>query len=159
MIKITQNHIVDAFCDKMRLLLSTKTGTYNKADPTHFCDYRGSLWVHHGYGEYWQEDYETGETIFVDGKRLHDEPPPIEVKINMHDCTWGIEFTFKTDIGECGAYWSRNFSAYEKEKNPEGGEWVRVKGNFFEVFKDLWLEGAPETPYDECPHGYLAMYE
>lgn len=153
MIHFKQGELVDMFCEKIRKLVPTRTGTYNTADPTHFEKYNGEVWVTHGYGEYWQEDYETGETIFIDGKSLPDEPPPIQVEIEIMDCTWGIEFMFTTDIGECGAYWSR-------ESNSEGGEWMRVNGNFFEVFKDLLAEGDANNPYEsDCPHGYLEMYE
>lgn len=153
MILFTQGELVDMFCEKLRSMVSTRTGTYNTADPTFFEKFSGEVWVTHGYGEYWQTDMDD-ELIIIDGKRLPDEPPPIKVMVEMTDCTWGIEFTFTTDIGECGAYWSR-------ESNIERGEWMRVKGNFFEVFKDLLVEGDTENPYNKyaCPHGYLEMYE
>lgn len=163
MIHFKQGELVDLFCEKMRSITSTRTGTYNRADPTHFEQYRGEVWVTHGYGEYWITkadvagyDCENGDEPFInsDGEKLHDEPPPVQVSIMMHDCTWGIEFEFETDAGKCGAYWSR-------ESNDEGGEWVRVTGNFFEVFKDLFAEGSPDNPYEDfgCPHGYIEMYE
>lgn len=152
MITFKQGELVDMFCDKMRSIMHTKTGTYNTADPTHFEKYNGEVWVFHGYGEYWQTDMDD-EPIIIDGKRLPDEPPPIKVEVEMMDCTWGIEFKFTTDIGECGAYWSR-------ESNAEHGVWMRVTGNFFEVFKDLLVDGDKDNPYNKyIPHGYLEMYE
>jgi hypothetical protein len=157
MIKFKQGEFVDLFRDKMRGLISSRTGTYNKADPTHFEKMSGELWVINGYGEYFMED-ENG-MVLHDSKPIPEEPPPIKVKIEIHDCTWGVEFKFTTDIGECGAYWSRNFGSADHEKNPEGGEWLRVTGNFFDVFKDLLVEGQTINPYEDYIHESLSDYE
>lgn len=157
MIKFTQSQIVDLFCEHMREMVSTRTGTYNKADPTHYEKYSGEIWILHGYSECWQEDYE-GNPILHNGEKVPDEPEPEQIKISINDVTWGVEFEFETSRGTEGGYWSREIG--NNENFPEGGEWVRTTPHFFEVLTDLWQYGKENHPYEnECPHGYPAMYE
>jgi len=156
MIKFTQNQMVDLFCEYLKKKISTRTGTYNKADPTHYEKYSGELWILHGYEECWQED-QDGIPILHNGEKIPDEPDPEKIKISVDDVTWGIEFKFETSQGTESGYWSREF--YNRERYPEGGEWMRTSKNFFRVLTDIWKYGTIHHPYDnECPHGSPAMY-
>jgi len=97
------------------------SGTYNRADPTHYENYEGALWVEHGLKED-EEGFPEAELISV----------------KLEDCTWGTEVTFTTSIGEVGAYLDH-----------EDDKWMRVHDEFKKVFMKVLLEGSSSDPHEE----------
>lgn len=130
MINLTQNEIVDLFIKKIKVNGSTKTGTYNKQDPTCFEETREVLWLEYGYTL--SEPDEESDSFWR-------YPITESIRIKVQNITWGIEFSFETSVGRETAYWSH-------EPNTEGGEWVRVTDKFFKVMKDLLLSGTQKSP-------------
>lgn len=135
MIKLTQNEIVDLFVDKMKLHGPSNSGTYNKADPTHYEKGTATLGLANGFKPIDDDDF-----VDVDDSGAHVSrhgPGPENVTVHWHDVTWGVEFEITTSAGVEKAYWSRPVHGCE-------GEWLRTGENFFVVFKRILIEGQDE---------------
>jgi len=119
-VELSQDNIVDLFIEKMKSHGSSHSGTYNKADPTHY--EKGEAEIGFMYG------FTAGE------EDMCGCPGPENVKINWHDVTWGIEFEITTSGSIEKGYWSRPMFGSK-------GVWYRTTENFLEVFKRILLEG------------------
>ena len=139
MIELTQNEIVDLFVEKMKLHGPSTTGTYNKADPTHFEKGTATIGL---VMIAFRTSLIDGDDSFIDvdesGSHVSRyEPGPENVKVHWHDVTWGVEFEITTSAGVEKAYWSRPAHGCK-------GEWLRVSENFFSAFKLILIEGQDE---------------
>lgn len=127
MIELTQDQIVELFIEKMRLHGPSNTGTYNKADPTHYEKGTAKIGLAYGFCDTFDEE----EPI------MSGYPAPENVTVNWHDVTWGVEFGIITSIGVQKGYWSRPIMGDEPK-------WLRTTDKFFEVFKRILIEGQEE---------------
>lgn len=139
----SQNDIVDMFCLHIQNHGNqTGKGTYNNADPTHFEKWAASFGIEHGYTSVPLEP-EMG------GKDGWEYPQPENVKVLIHDVTWGLDIEIHTSAGVEKAYWSRPMFG-------EQGEWYRVSPNFFNRMRDVWMNGQ-EPDFWEIEEGLAAM--
>jgi len=131
MIQLSQDQIVNLFIEKLKLMGSSTSGTYNPADPTHFEKGVAEIGIEHGF------------TMFTDESQA-PYPEPENVLVDWHDCTWGIKFEFETSAGQESGYWSRAIGGV--------GEWGTASKNFYEVFLKLLLEGQVKDFWimEEC---------
>ena len=133
MIELTQNQIVDLFHEKLKATAGNcRTGTYNKADPTHF--------------ERGVTDFGIPYTIGANDEL--DGPEPENISVEWNDVTWGVEYTIAVpSIPEpVGGYWSREFGVDESH-------WVRCHERFFEVAKAILLHSC-EVDFCDQPESH-----
>ena len=125
MIVLTQNQIVDLLQEKLKATATNcKTGTYDKADPTHF---------EKGVTEF-GIPYTLGPNDQLDG------PEPENISVEWNDVTWGIEYKIAVpSIPEpVGGYWAREFGV-------DKSHWTRCHERFFDVVKAILLDsGEPD---------------
>ena len=143
-IKLLQSDIVALLITRIRDNADkVKSGVYNNVDPTHFEKASCSFTLDYGFSHSELIDLEGNPVVDWEGKPIVGTvPDPEVVTAEYIDCTWGVDFIFKTSIGEIKAYWSRS-------GNDQGGEWCRVSPNFERAFK-LLLD-APAVGKD---HGW-----
>lgn len=72
--ELTEQELVNLFEEKIKRFGSSRSGTYNVADPTH-----------------WEK---TEVTFYLDNPE-NQEPNPIDTL--LHDCTWLLTITFSED--------------------------------------------------------------
>lgn len=128
MIELKQDNIVDLMMDKIKQNGSSRHGTYNAADPTHYEKGSAVFGVEYGYTMIMEDE---------EGNPGHPYPEPENVKCSFHDVTWGVTFEFQTSIRLEKGYWSRPLFG-------SSGEWTQITEQFFEVFKDVLLQGQEE---------------
>lgn len=136
MIELTQNEIVDLFVEKMKLHGPSTTGTYDKADPTHFEKGTATIGMGDGF-----EPINDNDFVDVDEHGAHVsryEPGPENIKVQWNDVTWGVQFKITTSAGVEEGYWSRSIHGSK-------GRWTRATDNFFSVFKRIFVEGQDEN--------------
>lgn len=127
MIELTQCQIVDLFQEKLRKNGSSKTGTYNKADPTHF--------------EKGVAKFGMPFSLNPDGLNQLDGPTPENIEVEWHDCTWGVEFTINVPSipYPVKGRWSRSFGGGDSEWADD------TLPIFFTIVKDIILQsGIPD---------------
>jgi len=125
---VSQNDIVDLFCLHIQSNGNqTAKGTYNAGDPTHFEKWYAVFGIEYGY---------TSEPIDPEegGKDGWEYPQPENVKVFIHDVTWGLEIEIHTSVGVEKGYWSRTMFG-------EKGRWCRSTPNFFNRMRDVWMNG------------------
>jgi len=126
--EVTQNNLVDMFCLHIQSHGSEgPRGTYNKADPTHYEKWSATFGIEYGY---------TSIPVPVEqgGGEGIEYPEPENVKVLLHDVTWGVDIEIHTSVGIEKAYWSRPILGSK-------GEWFRVTPNFFNRMRDIWFNG------------------
>lgn len=117
MINLLQKEIVNLFLAKIELhLISSKRGTYNKADPT---------------------EYQKGTAILGLSWKEIDEGINVEVKYN--DVTWGVEIEMK--VLEDKVMVQKGYFSWPCFDPGKDGEWMRTTEGFFDLFKNLLLHG------------------
>lgn len=152
---LSEDNLVDIFVESMeRFCKKSKSGTYDKGDPTYFKNMECEVFLTYGFTEPTQDP----EDEFPESWYAGMPPEPETVKLQIDDITWGIEFTFETSVGIETGYWSRGNTPIDFDG--AGGEWCRCSENFKETFIRLFLHGE-EAPieYFEDPMGCLSDYE
>lgn len=143
MIELTQGQLVDLFVEKLKAHGPSTTGTYNKADPTHFEKGEAEFAIEVS----WVKD--RGQS------NMRQIPEPEDIEVIWHDCTWGIEFTINVpSIKEpVTAYWSREFGNGKSH-------WKQAHPKFFKVVQDIIVCGHPKGYFEEQQHAdHLGYYE
>lgn len=122
MIKFTQSDVVDLVVEKIKQFGRSKSGTYNRADPTACVSGRASF--------------------------LLGEESPVEIK--FYDGTWGIDFEIKAKDGEAKGYFGRSYDSTRHGDGvieiDDGGEWHRVENE--ELFFKCLLNVARASDTD-----------
>ena len=164
--EIREDELLDLILTSIRekgQLMEDRSGTYNKADPTHYHRWMAKLWLEEDYSHPitledvtspWEElsVEDTNFPLYDDAMRLrwtHDLDLT-EYHVYVHDVTWGIDFEIRRVTAAVQyakrkvetAYWSR-------EGNEEGGKWVRVTPRFFNLLTEIASYGQNYPTQEE----------
>lgn len=128
-IELTQCQIVDLFQERLREHGSVRTGTYNKADPTHYEKGKATFGMPWGYNPDFDPQY---------------GPEPENIEVGWHDCTWCVDYTFHVpSLPEpVHGQWCRGFDSSEFH-------WNRGNDFFFEIAKDILLHAGEPDFWDQ----------
>ena len=127
---LVEGDIVKLFYEKMqRMDVKRATNVSLGSDQTHLEVLVSMAWLDHGY-TYSPVKDENGFIIFNEYElpvmSNCSDPEQVRVEIIRR---WGIQFKFTTSVGVNGGYWS-------------GKRWGEVSDGFFEVFRDLLINGT-----------------
>lgn len=160
-IKLTQHQIVGLMMEHIRANGKSKSGTYNKADPTHYERASAKFEMAYGYTMMKSNPSEVCTHTWSEPKcesclPLNDEPASEVVEAKFHDCTWGVEFEFNTSIGTLQAYFDRDGKWIPRV--PKGRSKKVVEKQFERVFMDMLFAEPEGTMEAEANAALMGKY-
>jgi len=119
-LELLQKDLIRLLIRRIRENGTTSSGTYNKADPTH---------------------YERGKCSFYAGDSItgqceetgYEEYEPNLLEVSFYDCTWGIEIECKLCLPNGVTEASSGYL------DSDDGTWSRVEGEFFRDLRNALL--------------------
>lgn len=136
MIQLFQCDLVDMLITKVKAAGSWRSGTYNRADPTHY--------------EKGKADFYVGdEPIGICPESGGQEYAHVILRVEFYDCTWGVDFKFIYSVGEEGRKDEVSKAYFDRD-----GKWLRIDGEFFRDFRNAllsepWKEFVEREQHDE----------
>ena len=138
MIELSQNQLVDLLMEKLKDASEGWTsGTYDKADPTHFEKGTSKFGIPYTLGD-------EGELL--------DGPEPENISVDWNDVTWGIEFSIVVPSirQPIRAYWSREFGNGKSH-------WTRCHEDFFRVVQAILTDAQEPDFCDQLEYHKIYM--